>query len=132
MIKEDLWQTALSNIELNTSKANFTTWFKNTSIATSKDSSVVISVPNGFSKEWLENKFYKLILRTLREISPDIKEVTFIIQTKKSSETQKSALNTQKLNPPPYDLSDQLAFDQLNIDKETNLNPKYTFDTFVV
>ena len=79
MIKEDLWQTALSNIELNTSKANFTTWFKNTSIATSKDSSVVISVPNGFSKEWLENKFYKLILRTLREISPAIQKITFII-----------------------------------------------------
>lgn len=134
MTKEELWQIALSRIELNISNATFTTWFRNTSIINRKDSGVVVSVPNGFSKEWLENKFYKLILRTLRELSPEIKEVSFIIESKKGllssvSSTGRSE-NSQKKSEQA--LVDQLAFDELAVDKETNLNPKYTFENFIV
>jgi len=129
--KEDLWQIALSEIELNTSKANFTTWFRNTYIISRKDSGVVISVPNGFSKEWLENKFYKLILRSIRQVCPEIKEVSFLIESKKPQSSLNSSQSASRMKTLS-NLNDQLAFEQLNIDKETNLNPKYTFNTFIV
>ena len=131
MTKEDLWQIALSEIELNTSKANFTTWFRNTYIISRKDSGVVISVPNGFSKEWLENKFYKLILRSIRQVCPEIKEVSFLIESKKPQSSLNSSQSASRMKTLS-NLNDQLAFEQLNIDKETNLNPKYTFNTFIV
>ena len=52
----------LGEMELSLTRANFTTWFKNTSVLSKDKSAVVVSVPNGFIKEWLENKFNKKIL----------------------------------------------------------------------
>ncbi len=130
MTKEELWQAALAEIELSISKATFITWFRNTSISAQKDGGVVISVPNGFSKEWLENKFNKLILKTLRNISSDVKEISFIIESKKQAAAKSQRLHKKSFAFPS--LADQLSFEQFNVDKETNLNPKYTFDNYIV
>jgi len=124
---KDLWQIVLGEVELNTSRANFITWFKNTKIYSKKDGLVVIGTPNGFTKEWLENKYNKLIFKILRNNSPDIKDIKFIISGEKI-----------KPSEPILDQSitaitgDQLNFQELNFNKETNLNPKYTFNNFVV
>ncbi len=129
MTKEELWQNSLAEIELNISKANFITWFRNTSITTKKDNGVVISVPNGFSKEWLENKFNKLVLKTLRTLSPDIKEFSVVIEPKKQP-----AIKAQRtvLRDSYRHTSDQLSFEQFEVDKETNLNPKYRFHNYII
>jgi len=76
---KDLWQIVLGEVELTISKANFITWFKSTRIHSKKDGVITISAPNGFTKEWLENKYNKLILKILRNNSPDIKELQFVI-----------------------------------------------------
>jgi len=130
MTKDELWQAALAEIELNISKANFTTWFRNTAISSTKEGGVVVSVPNSFSKEWLENKFNKLILKTLRNMSPDIKEISFLIESKKQTPTKPHHKTHQKTIRVPF--NDQLSFEQFDIDKETNLNPKYRFDNYIV
>jgi len=122
---KELWQTALGEIELNISKASFITWFKDTKINSEKNGSVVISAPNGFTKEWLENKYNKLILKILRNNSTDIKEVKFIIGKEKRS-NKKEAIQV------PDSIGNQLNFQEFSINKETNLNPKYTFDNFIV
>ena len=57
MTNEELWKAVLGQIELSISKANFITWFKNTGILSNQDGVVTIGVPNGFAKEWLENKY---------------------------------------------------------------------------
>lgn len=57
MSNEELWQNALSEIELNVSRASFATWFKDTCLADINNEGIVtISVPNGFAQEWLGNK----------------------------------------------------------------------------
>ncbi len=129
MTKEELWQATLAEIELNTSRGNFTTWFRNTSIISHKDGRVVVCAPSGFSKEWLENKFNKLILKTLRGITADVKEVVFSIEAKKQA-APRHARSSQRA--PSSIAQDQLSFEQFAVDKETNLNPKYTFGSFVV
>ena len=53
MDNKSLWEAALGELELTLSKANFTTWFRGTSIISQKNGEVVISVPNVFTKEWL-------------------------------------------------------------------------------
>ena len=58
---DKIWEKTLGELELLISKANFTTWFKNTSIVSKDGDAIVVSVPNGFIKEWLENKFNKKI-----------------------------------------------------------------------
>ena len=127
---EELWQIILSEIELNISRANFITWFRDTGILKNKDGQVVVGVPNGFSKEWLENKYNKIILRSLRNVSPEIKELKFVInQTGFSTpEEKKLPLMTKRESLP---VTEQ-PFHEFEVDKETNLNPKYTFDNFIV
>jgi chromosomal replication initiator protein len=88
-----------------------------------------VCAPSGFSKEWLENKFNKLILKTLRGITHDVKEVVFAIEQRKQT-APKHTRPSQR--PPNYVAQDQLSFEQFAVDKETNLNPKYTFSSFVV
>jgi len=129
MGNKELWQSVLAQIQFNISKANFATWFQNTEIISDKDETIVVSVPNAFSKEWLNNKYNKLILKILRESDNKIKKVTYVIKphAQKTQETKISSVNeNEKLN------IEQLNFEELKIDKETNLNPRYTFDNFVV
>jgi chromosomal replication initiator protein len=75
----ELWQSVLAQMQFHISKANFATWFQNTEIISKEKEKVVISVPNAFSKEWLSNKYNKLILKTLHDIDDSIKELEFII-----------------------------------------------------
>ncbi|MEX0869915.1 MAG: DnaA N-terminal domain-containing protein, partial [Candidatus Spechtbacterales bacterium] len=129
MDEQELWQTVLSEIELQISKANFVTWFKNTYIASKKNGVVAVAVPNAFSKEWLENKYNKYILKSLRENSNDIKEVKYTIENKKPAVQLASS---GVISSTKNEEETQLQFEQLQVDKNTNLNPKYTFDSFVV
>ena len=125
---KNLWQGALGEVELNISKANFITWFKNTEIHSKKDGVVIINVPNGFTKEWLENKYNKIIFKALRGACPDIKEIQFTIgKYPPLKPTAKYKKEIQEITPEK-----QLDFEEFNINKETNLNPKYTFDNFII
>lgn len=125
MTKEELWQAVLAQIQLNISQANFATWFKDTSIISYKDGEVLISAPNSFAKEWLENKYGKTILKIIYNLDKETKDVKYVLG--------KSELKTilRKISPPAPTMG-QLEFEELKINKETNLNPKYTFESFVV
>ncbi|MEI6494972.1 MAG: DnaA N-terminal domain-containing protein, partial [bacterium] len=61
-----LWDSALAEIELTVSKANFGTWFRNTFISKQEQGTVYISVPNNFVRDWLASKFHKSIIKALR------------------------------------------------------------------
>jgi len=54
MNTQQIWEAVLGDLELTLSKANFTTWFKGTFILNLNDKSVIIGVPNAFTKSWLE------------------------------------------------------------------------------
>ncbi len=59
MTNEELWQAVLAQIQLGISQANFATWFRGTEIISQKDGEVIVSVPNSFAREWLEQKYNK-------------------------------------------------------------------------
>ncbi len=124
MTKEELWQGVLAQIQLSISPANFSTWFKNTEICSFKDGEVIVLVPNSFVKEWLENKYHKAISKILREMSTEIKEIKYVVGRQPIKPVKKEAVPITKTN--------QLEFNELKIDKETNLNPRYSFENFVV
>jgi len=124
MTQEELWQAVLAQIQLNMSQANFATWFKNTGVFSRKDGQVIISVPNSFTKEWLEQKYNKLIFRVLHGLDTEVKSIKYIVG--------KRELKTLKRKKAFLLETDQLEFPEFNIDKETNLNPRYIFENFVV
>ena len=124
MEKENLWQAVLAQVQLSISQANFATWFKNTEIISLKEGGIVISVPNSFAKEWLENKYGKIIFKILHSLNEEIKEVEY--------EVKKSGLKVSKAAAAPLAEAGQLEFQEFEVDKETNLNPRYTFENFIV
>ncbi len=133
MQSEELWQTALSEIELFISKANFITWFKNTKIVSNADGMIVISVPNGFAKEWLENKYNSYILKALKNIQPDIKMVSCVIATPKENQLppKREVMVDAIVAPKNYNQKYQEK-KTFSVNLENNLNPKYVFEKFIV
>ena len=129
MTNEELWKAVLGEMELSLTKANFTTWFKNTTILSKDQNAVVVSVPNGFIKEWLENKFNKKILQSIRGLTPEIREIKYMVGRTKT-ELAKQDLSKMNLGT---ELEEKAESDlDKDLDKATNLNRKYSFESFVV
>ena len=126
MTNQQLWQAILGNLEVSLSKAHFTTWFKSTSIIERNDDNVTVSVPNLFTKEWLQNKYNLEILKAMKIVAPEIKEIRYLVTSnaagpKPAAEQQhKSAGNANTFARTAPSAS------------STGLNPKYKFDSFVV
>ncbi len=128
MNREELWQSVLGQIEFEVSRANFATWFKQTSIHGIEDGVATIAVPNAFAKEWLEKKFHKNIIKSLRSTNPEIRNASYIV----SSVDTPTQVQVKK-RPELVDvLEEQLEFKEFSVDRDTNLNPKYTFESFVI
>jgi len=128
---QELWEAALGEIKLNISRANYLTWLKDTFIVGFKEGTISLGVPSSFTKEWLENKYHKQILHALYSLDPKIKKVEYLVTTNgdsiKKIETKKTKRSSSVLRSSVLD--EQLEF---NIDSDTNLNPKYTFENFVI
>jgi len=122
MKEKDLWQAVLAQIQLTLSPASFATWFKDTQIVSVENGKVLISVPNSFVKEWLEQKYRKTIHKILQSLNENIREVEFEIG-KPQIKPAKEVLTK---------IEDQLEFPEFKVDKETNLNPRYSFSNFIV
>lgn len=127
MTNEQLWQAVLGELELFISKANFITWLKNTSIMSRTEDEIIISVPNGFTKEWLENKYHKFILKAVVNICPRIRKITYKIGGTRSAQEGKtiesgSSAKTEK----------SAVFLKNENGISSALNPKYTFESFIV
>lgn len=117
MTNQQLWQAILGNLELTLSKANFTTWFRNTSIIEKSDVGIVVGVPNAFTKEWLQNKYHAEIIKALKQVSPETKEVKYQIVSPAFVAPQ-AVKEVARSQPKPAE--------------NQTLNPKYTFGTFIV
>ena len=128
--KEMLWNKVLAEMELTLSKANFVMWFKDTFIVKIDDGVVYIGVPSAFIKEWFANKYHKMIFKALRDASESVRSIEYMIVKSEGrkeiedNERKKSAFKTAS--------GQELPLNDLYISKEDNLNPRYTFDNFVI
>ncbi len=129
MSNEELWQNVLAEIELSLSRANYVTWFQNTRILSKKSGVITLGVPNGFTKEWLENKYKKMVLRGLRNFSRDVRTVEYTIAPPADTHTKFPLL--KKHMDDNGGREESLPFENI-INKETGLNNRYTFSSFVV
>ncbi len=132
MTNDELWQAVLAQVQFNVSRANFATWFRNTEILSKDKGEVLISVENSFSKEWLGNKYALLILKILRSLDKETKAIEFKVAPKKASGVSAVKETTRGEEEKEREEGPQLPFQEFTLDIKTNLNPRYTFDNFVV
>jgi chromosomal replication initiator protein len=124
MDHNQLWQKVLGEVELQISRPNFITWFKNSSIMDHRDGVITVGLPNNFAREWVETKYHKIILGTLRTIDSGIRKVEFTLV--------KDSFKKEAPAARPAHLASQLIFNEFSIDPNTNLNPTHTINSFIV
>jgi len=120
---KQLWDDALVKIELSITTANFKTWFRDTHIVSLEDGTATVGVPSVFVKDWLQDKFQTMILKTLRDLTPHVRSVEYIVAQR--NERKQESNKNQTVNAA-------LPLEEYYINKNDNLNPKYSFDTYVV
>jgi chromosomal replication initiator protein len=133
MTNDEIWQAVLGEVELAVSPANFVTWFKNTAIISVENGRVNIRVPNGFAKEWLENKYNRHIINSLRNFIEDIREISCTVATGPAATPKRevdSAISSTSARVATLEPHDPAAHKNLSL--LASLNPKYIFDNFVV
>ncbi len=124
MTHEQLWQAVLGELELTISKANFTTWFRNTYISSQEENSVIVAVPNTFTKAWLENKYHTIILKALQHIAGhEISTIRYRVEAGRSAAKPVAASTVQRQEETTAAPAAENPY---------GLNPRYTFETFVV
>ena len=125
MDTKQLWKTCLIEIETGVSKANFSTWFKNTCILKEGAGIIYVGVPNEFVRDWLKNKYHKLITKTIADAYENMRGVEYIITKMEATKQELPKLNE------PY-INKELPLKDLYINPEDNLNPRYQFNSFIV
>lgn len=125
-----LWQSVLGEIELSVSTANFQTWFKDTELIDSTDEEVVIAVKNIFAKKQFEARFNQQIIDILQKNGVSPKKITYEIKTsgKKTRVNRETTLLSSQQPKMSFPRSDSPSSYQ----PSGNLNPRYTFDSFIV
>ena len=123
---EQLWQSILGEMEIQISRANFATWLKNSQLINKRDGTFYIGLPNNFAKEWIENKYQKNLLGIIRNFDSTAKKLEFVVVNSSLKTTTKKDLAQDLSN-----FENRISFD-FKVDPETNLNPRYTLDSFVV
>lgn len=122
-----LWENVLGEIELQVSKANFATWFRDTFILKVNDGTVYVAVPNPFVRDWLVSKYHKVILKALRDFGEDVRSLEYSI-----SQHPSKIHKEEEARKPAAAPIGALPLNDHYINQDDNLNPKYTFETFVV
>jgi len=123
---EKIWLEAQSNIAKVLTPQTFDTWIKPISFLALKTNQIFLEVPNKFVKEWVEEKYLSMIQEAISSLTGVKLQVEFKINEKahddRTSDFKETAIPHD--DPPPREKQKQGEF-------VSNLNPKYTFETFV-
>lgn len=120
----ELWNKTLQAIEKKVSKPSFETWLKSTAASHIDGDTLVILAPNEFARDWLEDRYTHLIADTLEEIIGAKLDIKFIIPLEQTANEFPAEKIAKKISQPTSTLHNDAP--------KSMLNPKYTFDTFVI
>ena len=115
---KEIWQSALGKLQIQVSKANYTTWLSDSQGLSWHDNVFVVGVPNVFVAEWLSKRLYPVVRKTLVDITGKDVDVRFEIRNREQVAAGPLIAQTDggtSSKAPQY-----------------RFNPKYTFDSFVV
>ena len=122
----DIWQATLDQIEEKMSKPSFETWLKTTKPVSINDDSLVISVPNEFTKDRVQGRYADLITSALQEVVGNENFRVHFVTPPVNEDEQTIFTQEETVTSPP-------AAPVHSVPLSTAwLNPKYTFDTFVI
>ena len=123
---EEIWLEAQSNIEKVLTPQTFNTWIKPIKFLSSSNNLIELAVPNKFIQEWVVEKYLGMIQEAVSSLTKANHQIQFIIS--EFSDPVKTTVIPDKTSA---DSNQQVKDKPRNTDVVSNLNPKYTFETFV-
>ena len=118
---EDLWNEVADRLKDALNDTTFRTWFDQVEGGDVSEEAVVLTVPNDFTRNWIEAHFFGLVQAAVRELTGDERPVRLAVRTQRDPNEAAVAAETgsSSVTPPARTPSG-------------GLNPKYTFDSFVI
>ncbi len=124
MTGTSIWDQILGRIETKVNRHSFYTWFRPTALVTDTGTAITVRVPNDLFRDWLSKHYSVVISEALTEVGrPDV-GLIFVSEGVTPDETLVTAapgLVEPPVPTPPAPVSSVVG-----------LNPRYTFDTFIV
>jgi chromosomal replication initiator protein len=123
----NVWDQVLSRVETKVNRHSFYTWFKPTTFVAEDTGALTVRVPNILFKDWLTKHYSGVISEAMAEISRQNLSVNFVADAQgeaaaiATSIAEKSAASAVDVEGPPP-----------AVPGAAGLNPRYTFDTFIV
>ncbi len=126
----EVWRAVLGELQLQLPRPTFDTWLKQTEGISCDGRSFVVEVPTPFAVAWLERRMYQSIQKTVEKITHQPLDVQFQVKNGASHQAETDSLSAPMNGSTP---SDELyATADAQYQRRPNLNPKYTFESFVV
>ena len=128
MNPEQAWQSVLGQLQMEMPRASLDTWVRDTRVVSYADGSMTIGVNNAYARDWLDSRLSGTVCRLLVGMMDKAVDVAFVVSS--GADTVDS---TQDLAPgrPAADTAAPSAAPIARV-RGTTLNPRYTFDNFVV
>ncbi len=125
-----LWNNFLAKIKEHVSALSYETWFQDTKLVSIRDNIAVVIVPMELHKKHLMENYEEIMEQNFKEVSGTSFSFQLLVEEEWEEEESKGDLIEE-----PYDIADKQERLGENLNQsplETNLNPNYTFDTFIV
>ncbi|MGH9175133.1 MAG: DnaA ATPase domain-containing protein, partial [Vicinamibacterales bacterium] len=121
MSATSIWDQVLGRIESKVGHHSFHTWFKPTSMLVDDGARVSVQVPNLLFTEWLPKHYSVVLAEALKDVGRPNTELVFV-----------SGESTSTSPPSPVVPRREPDDNPVTISAPAGLNPRYTFDTFIV
>ncbi|MCX7839168.1 MAG: chromosomal replication initiator protein DnaA [Anaerolineae bacterium] len=131
MNANEIWHATLGELQLQMPKATFDTWVRPTHAISYRDGEMTVGVHSPYAKEWLENRLHTTILRTVTGIVGRTVQVYYVVKDKNGAEKPSASAPTLLAEPFASTKPHSLREEEYRA-RPTPLNPKYTFETFIV
>jgi chromosomal replication initiator protein len=118
----NLWDEILARVETKVNRHSFYTWFKPTTFLAADRQSVTVRVPNPLFKDWLMKHYAGVISEAMNEVRQPNLSVNFVAEPQNEGVPVTLSVDEAAVfeNEPP------------TVPGPAGLNPRYTFDTFIV
>lgn len=120
-----IWQAALGELQLELTRATFETWLRNSRLVACEDGVFVIGVANTYARDWLESRLRSVVTRVLTRLTGRTASVRFVVWEGQREEMEAPAVL-------PLLNGKGTAASRQNERSNEALNPRYTFDSFIV
>ncbi|NYE57600.1 chromosomal replication initiator protein [Carboxydothermus ferrireducens DSM 11255] len=122
---EELWEQVMEVLKNHVNKPSWDMWIKSIRPLGFLENTILVEVPNKFAKDWLEEHYASLIKHILNLITNEDINFKLVVPNESAIEDSEGKTKSKKNSPkkPSKFLEEGIFF---------TLNPKYTFETFVV